>query len=145
MEKDELIKLIIKNKKIYNRIGKEFQITLIDDKINQVFQINNTNTIIYAKVSRRGWSRYEWNSLNSLYNKGYYVPEPIFYIPIETPISLGWSFGDLIQENGIIFYYPITGNSLKKSYSLDKLISVLKLLHNFHKENISSFFHQKFY
>ncbi len=138
MEKDELIKLIIKNEKIYNKIGKKFQITLIDDKINQVFQINNTNNIIYAKVSRRGWSRYEWNSLNSLYNKGYYVPEPIYYIPIETPISLGWSFGDLTQENGIIFYYPITGNSLKKSYSMDKLISVLNLLHNFHKENIKS-------
>ena len=67
MEKDELKKIIIKNEEICNKLGKKFQITLIEDKINQVFQISDSNNIIYAKVSRRGWSRYEWNSLNSLY------------------------------------------------------------------------------
>ncbi|MFX0136292.1 MAG: phosphotransferase [Candidatus Hodarchaeota archaeon] len=136
MNKEELKKVIIKNKEIYKKIGNNFQIELIDDKINLVYQIINKKEIIYAKVSRRGWSKYEWNSLNSLYKKGYYVPYPIHYIPLDSPISAGWSFGNLIQENGIIFYYPITGKSLMKNYSLDKLISVLNLLHNFHKENI---------
>ncbi|NVM01539.1 MAG: phosphotransferase [Candidatus Helarchaeota archaeon] len=138
MEIDELKKIIIKNEEIYKELDKKFQIILIEDKINQVFQISNTNNIIYAKVSRRGWSKYEWNSLKSLHKKGYYVPKPIHYIPLDTPISTGWSFGNLIQENGIIFYYPITGKSLMKSYSLDKLISVLNLLYKFHKENIKT-------
>ncbi|MFX1449327.1 MAG: phosphotransferase [Promethearchaeota archaeon] len=136
MEIEQLKSIIMNTEEIYKKIDGNLQIKLIEDEINQVFEINSSKDNIYAKVSRRGWSKYEWNSLNSLYKKGYYVPEPIHYIPLETSISNGWSFGDLIQENGIIFYHPISGKSLLKNYSLDKLSSVLNLLHKFHRENI---------
>ena len=136
MEIKELKNIIINTKYIYNKLGTKFLIQLIEIKVNQIFKIYNSVDTIYAKVSRRGWSRYEWNSINSLYEKGYYVPKPIYYIPLITAILENWDFGNLIQENGIIFYYPIVGQSLLKNYSIDNLISVLNLLHNFHEENI---------
>ncbi len=136
MEKEELKQLILKNEIIKKIVGSEFKIELIEDKINQVFKIHNSNKVIYAKVSRRGWSRYEWNSLNSLFKMGYYVPEPIDYTPVEIPVRKGWAFGDLVQENGVIYSYPVTGKSLLENYSLDNVKAILKLLHDFHGANI---------
>ena len=137
METEALKKIIKENEIIFKKIGSNFQIELVEQKVNQIYKITNSKEI-FAKVSRRGWSKYEWESLTFLYNNGYYVPKPIHYIPLETPILKDWNFGDLIQENGIIFYYPISGKNLLKNYSEDNLLSVLQLLHNFHRENIES-------
>ncbi|MHA1379883.1 MAG: phosphotransferase [Candidatus Helarchaeota archaeon] len=136
MDKKALRNIILNDECIHKKMGSEFKIELVEQKVNQIFKIYNGKNEVYAKVSRRGWSKYEWNSLNSLYKKNYYVPKPIHYIPLETPILKDWDFGNLIQENGIIFYYPITGKSLLQNYSKENLVLVLKLLHDFHKENI---------
>lgn len=138
MEPEELKNLIINTDCIYNILEDNFQIQLVEDKINQVFKIFDAKNTIYAKVGRRGWSEYEWDSLNSLFEKGYYVPKPIYYIPLQTAIFENWEFGDLKQKNGIIFYHPIKGKSLIRNYNLNNLILVLNFLHKFHKENSKS-------
>jgi len=136
MEIEELKKFILNDEQIYKKLGSNFKIELVEQKVNQIYKISNSQILIYAKVSRRGWSRYEWNSLNALYNNGYYVPKPISYIPLKTPVLKDWDFGDLQQENGIIFYFPIIGKSLLDNYTNKNLFSVLKFLHTFHQENI---------
>ncbi|MHA1785403.1 MAG: aminoglycoside phosphotransferase family protein [Candidatus Helarchaeota archaeon] len=131
---DALKELLIHDKKVNGLIGSEFEIHSISNKFNIIYELNNSKVSVYAKIGFRGWSKSEWNVLKLLYKKGFIVPKPIHYISLSNVHIKNWKFGNLEQENGIVFYEPLQGKILLDELNLKNIKGAYTLLKKFHDE-----------
>ena len=129
-----LTELMKMDKIICELFDNEFKIEVLSKKFNIIYKIFNSTKSIYAKVGFRGWSYSEWEVLNILHQKKFIIPIPIHYIPLSTVRIESWSFGDLKQENGIIFYEPLLGSDLIANLKKENITEACKLLNRLHDE-----------
>ena len=134
MDTVALKELIRQDKKIRALFENDFEIEVISKKYNIIYKLIGSEKSIYAKVGFRGWSKSEWEVLNILHEKKYLVPEPIHYISLSSVNITNWKFGDLNQENGIIFYQPLNGNPLTDELNQQKITEACKLLISYHSD-----------
>jgi len=134
MDTIALTELIKMDKIIRELFDNEFEISILSKKFNIIYKIFNATKTIYAKVGFRGWSYSEWEVLNILYQKKFLVPPPIHYIPLSTVRIENWRFGDLKQENGIIFYEPLLGTDLLQNLNEANIKEACVLLNRLHKD-----------
>ena len=132
MDTVALKELIAQDKVINGLFDDDFEIETISKKFNLIYEIKSSQKSIYAKVGFRGWSKSEWEVLNLLYEKKFLVPEPIHYISLSSVDISNWKFGDLEQENGIIFYQPLEGTELGNTLKEENIKKACKLLLNYH-------------
>ena len=134
MDTIALTELIKMDKKIRELFENNFEITILSRKFNIIYKIFNSTKTIYAKVGFRGWSYSEWEVLNLLSKNNFLVPPPIHYIPLSTVRIESWRFGDLKQENGIIFYEPLLGTGLLQILNEENIKEACVLLNRLHDE-----------
>ncbi|NHI94254.1 MAG: hypothetical protein EAX96_17310 [Candidatus Lokiarchaeota archaeon] len=132
MDTVALKEIITHHKKIRALFDSEFEIETISKKFNIIYKITGSEISIHAKVGFRGWSKSEWDILNLLHERKYLVPKPIHYISLSNVNIVNWKFGDLEQENGIIFYQPLNGKSLMDELNKEKISEACKLLNDYH-------------
>ncbi len=134
MDTVALTELMKMDKKICQLFDTEFDIKILSKKFNIVYKISNTTKSCLAKVGFRGWSYSEWEVLNLLHKNNFLVPRPIQYIPLSDVHITNWTFGDLKQENGIIFYESLSGTELTESLTPENIKGACKLLKRLHEE-----------
>ena len=132
MDTVALKELIAQDNIIKAFFDNDFEIEIISKKFNLIYKIKGSQKSIYAKVGFRGWSKSEWEVLNLLHKKEFLVPVPIHYISLSSVNISNWKFGDLEQENGIIFYQPLKGKELGNTLKEENIEKACKLLLEYH-------------
>ncbi|MHA1132100.1 MAG: phosphotransferase family protein, partial [Candidatus Helarchaeota archaeon] len=130
-DKIDLRKIIENSKELENLLQEPIEIDLIKESANLIFRVKGGKEI-NAKLELTGWGKYEFQTLKMLKNKGYNVPEPISFIPLQEQLNANMNFGELEREVGILFYYPIEGKGLEKDLrkiNIRNALSFLKKLH----------------
>lgn len=127
----DIQKIIKKSEELSRYLREPYDIQLFYEGDNKVFKIKG-NRDVMAKVSLRGWGKYEFDALQKLSQQNYNVPKPITYVTIQNNLDEKWAFGNLEREQGVLFYSALEGQRLDQQLTkinIRKALNFLKGLH----------------
>lgn len=127
----DIRRLIEKSEELTQYLREPYDIQLVYDGDNKLFKISG-NKPVMAKVSLRGWGKYEFETLKKLSSQNYNVPKPITYVTLQEDLDKKWAFGNLEREVGILFFTALEGQRLDQQLTkinIRKALNFLKKLH----------------
>ena len=92
---------------------------------NTIYKVQTDEGAFIVKHSRRGWGKYEYNSMKRLKSEGYSVPEAFGFFETE-PENGESRYGNLEKTTGILVMEFIDGTPLWENISEELIEKALK-------------------